>query len=47
LSDESEVLAYGDTYSYAVRAAEKLRETDPVMVKVSDNWSGRVISHSL
>jgi hypothetical protein len=45
--DESKVLAYGETYSDAVRAAEKLGETDPVMVKVPDNWSSRVISLSL
>jgi hypothetical protein len=45
--DESKVLAYGETYSDAVRAAEKLGETEPVMVKVPDNWSSRVISLSL
>jgi hypothetical protein len=45
--DESRVLAYGETYSDAVKAAEKLGESDPVMVKVPDNWSSRVFSRSL
>jgi len=44
--DESKVLAYGETYSDAVKAAEKLGESDPVMVKVPDNWSGKILSHS-
>ena len=46
-SDESKAVAYGETYSDVVRAAEELGENDPVMVKVPDNWSSRVISHSL
>ena len=44
--DESKVLAYGETYSDAIKAAEKLGESDPVMVKVPDNWSSRVFNHS-
>jgi hypothetical protein len=44
-SDESKVLAYGETYLDAVKAAEKLGEKDPLMVKVPDNWSSRF--HSL
>jgi hypothetical protein len=42
--DESKVVAYGDTYADAVMAAEKLGESEPVMVKVPDTWSSRVIS---
>jgi D-serine dehydratase len=44
--DESKVVAYGKTYSDAVKAAEKLGESDPVMVKIPDNWSSRVFSLS-
>jgi Family of unknown function (DUF5678) len=44
--DESKVLAYGETYSDAIKAAEKLGESDPVMVKVPDHWSSRVFNHS-
>jgi Family of unknown function (DUF5678) len=44
--DESKVVAYGDTYSDAVKAAEKLGESEPLMVKVPDNWSTKVFSHS-
>jgi len=44
--DESKVLAYGESYSDAVEAAKELGEFEPVMVKVPDNWSSRVISHS-
>jgi hypothetical protein len=45
--DESKVLAYGDTYSDAVKAAEKLGESEPVIVKVPDNWSSKVLNHPL
>jgi hypothetical protein len=44
--DESKVLAYGETYSDAVKAAEKLGESEPLMVKVPDNWTSRVFSLS-
>jgi Family of unknown function (DUF5678) len=45
--DESKVLAYGDTYSDAVKAAEKLGESEPVIVKVPDNWSSKVLNQPL
>jgi hypothetical protein len=44
--DESKVLAYGETYSEAVSAAENLGESEPVMVKVPDNWTSKVLNHS-
>ncbi len=46
-SDESKAVAYGETYSDAVKAAEKLGENEPVMVKVPDTWSSRVFNPSL
>ena len=45
-SDESKLLAYGESYSDVVNAAAKLGETDPVIVKTPDNWGGRVFNHS-
>jgi Family of unknown function (DUF5678) len=44
--DESKVLGYGETYSDAVKAAEKLGESEPLMVKVPDNWTSGVFSLS-
>lgn len=41
--DESRVVAYGETYSDAVKAAEKLGETEPLMVKVPENWSSKIL----
>jgi hypothetical protein len=46
-SDESKAVAYGNTYSDTVKAAEELDKREPVMVKVPDNWSSRVFRHSL
>ena len=43
-SDESKLVASGATYSKAVEAAEKNGETDPVLVKIPDNWEPRVFS---
>ena len=40
--DESKVLACSDSYSDAVRAANALGESDPVIVKTPDNWASRV-----
>ena len=44
--DESKVVAYGESYSDAVKAAKELGESDPVIVKTPDRWSSRVINLS-
>ena len=44
-SDESKVVAQGDTYDEAVERAEKCGEGDPVLVKIPDNWEPRVFHH--
>jgi len=41
-ADESKVVAYGETYSEVVKAAAKLGESEPVIIKTPDNWSSRV-----
>lgn len=43
-SDESKVVAYGDTYSEAVRAAAEKGEVEPVLLKTPEDWSGRVFA---
>ena len=40
--DESKVVAYGESYSQVVKAAETLGETEPVIVKVPENWNSKV-----
>lgn len=37
-NDESRVVAYGDTYSEAVAAAERRGELEPVMLKIPEHW---------
>jgi Family of unknown function (DUF5678) len=39
--DESQVVGRGDTYGEAVEDAEKHGETDPILVKIPDNWEPR------
>jgi hypothetical protein len=41
--DESRVVAYGDSYSEVVRAAESVGETEPVIVKIPETWSSIVL----
>jgi hypothetical protein len=43
-SDESRVLAFGDSYAEAVKGAEAKGEENPVIVKTPENWSPRVFS---
>ena len=40
--DESRVVAYGDTYSQAVKAAEEVGENEPIIVKTPENWANKV-----
>lgn len=40
--DESKVVAYGDSYSQVVKAAEDLGETEPLIVKTPENWHPKV-----
>ena len=40
--DESKVVAYGDSYSQVVKAAENAGEKEPVIVKTPDTWAARV-----
>ena len=40
--DESKVVAYGDSYSQVVKAAESVGETEPVLVKIPDTWASTV-----
>lgn len=41
-SDETKVAGRGDTYLQAVEDAERQGETDPVLVKIPENWEPRV-----
>lgn len=41
-SDESKVVAQGDTYEETVREAEKNGESDPLLVRIPDDWQPRV-----
>jgi len=43
--DESSLVAYGATYDEAVAAAEEKGVSEPVLVKVPENWSDRVLSN--
>lgn len=40
--DESKVVAYGDSYSQVVKAAESLGEKEPVILKIPENWTSKV-----
>jgi hypothetical protein len=40
--DESKVVAYGDSYSQVVKAAEDLGEKEPLIVKTPENWNPKV-----
>ena len=42
--DESKFLGYGSTYEEAVLQAEKRAESEPVLVKIPENWMERVLS---
>jgi hypothetical protein len=44
--DESKVVAYGDSYSQVVKAAECVGENEPVVVKIPENWSSKVFIFS-
>ena len=41
--DESRVVAYGATYEEAVAKAEALGVSDPVLIKVPQDWTPRVL----
>ena len=43
--DESKVVAYGDSYSEVIRAAESVGEMEPVIVKIPETWSS-IVLHS-
>lgn len=40
--DEGEVVAYGTTYDEAVEKAEKMGVTEPVLVKIPNDWAPTV-----
>ncbi len=42
-ADESIVVAYGASYDEVVAAAEKQGVSDPVVAKVPDDWTERVL----
>jgi hypothetical protein len=42
--DEQRVVAKGMTYDEVVELAEKNGVSDPVVVKVPENWNDRVLS---
>jgi hypothetical protein len=41
--NEDRVVAYGATYEEVARKADEQGVADPVLVKISDDWSGRLI----
>jgi len=41
-SDESRVAGRGDSYEQAVEDAQKHGESDPLLIKIPDNWEPRV-----
>lgn len=42
--DESQVVAYGNSYDEAVKAAEDAGEKEPVITRVPLDWVARVFS---
>jgi hypothetical protein len=40
--DESKVVAYGDSYAEVVKAAKEAGETEPLIVKIPENWNAKV-----
>ena len=44
-SDESRVAGRSDSYEEAVENALKHDESDPLLIKVPDNWEPRVFHH--
>lgn len=43
-SDEERVITCGSSYDEVVAKAEQAGEPDPVIVKVPNNWSTRVLA---
>jgi len=41
-SDESKLVGRGDSYEQAVEDAQKHGESDPLLIKIPDNWEPRV-----
>ena len=41
--DESRVVARGDSYTQAVEKAEDAGESDPILVRVPDEWKPMVL----
>jgi hypothetical protein len=44
-SDETKIVGRGDSYSEAVEDALNHGESDPLLIKVPDNWEPRVFRH--
>jgi Family of unknown function (DUF5678) len=42
-ADEERLVAYGATYQEVVESAAKNGESDPVLLKVPEDWSLRVL----
>jgi len=43
--DESRVVAYGSTYEEAVSNAEREGESDPLLIKIPNDWAELVLAH--
>ena len=42
--DEERLIAYGSTYDEVVKNAEELGVSEPVVVKIPENWHDRVLA---
>ena len=45
--DESCVVAWGKSYTQAVEKAEDAGESDPILVRVPDDWKPTVLSNEI
>jgi hypothetical protein len=42
-ADETRVVAEADSFDEAAAAAERAGETDPILVRVPEDWTARVL----
>lgn len=42
--DEQRIVAYGKTYDEVVETAKTAGVSDPVVVKIPENWNDRILS---
>ncbi|MBW2018352.1 MAG: hypothetical protein JRJ01_16190 [Deltaproteobacteria bacterium] len=43
--DERDLVSYGETYDEALSNAEKNGVSDPVMVKIPEDWTERILAN--